>query len=163
MINHKITAIVYENDLLSFILLPLLGDVSELLLDRVSVNIGEAESASGGSGKTAPLSRVPTGRGHPNTVHAGGLDFLDGLLDGIEASKKSRVRLREADVQQLSVVVFVLHDFEVGGGGTEENHFDRCRRVWAALRRRVEERRKTKGMSFGSDRKTPPFVGQDSA
>jgi len=110
--------------LLFFLLL--LGDVSELLLDRVAVDIGKAESASGGSGETAPLGGVPTGRSHPNSVHAGGLDFLDGLLDGIETSKERRVRLSEADVQQLSVVVFVLNEFEVSDGGTEENHFDCC-------------------------------------
>merc|ERR1711955_104494 len=37
-----------------------LGDVSELLLDGVSVDIDEPEGLGGGSGKSAPLGRVPS-------------------------------------------------------------------------------------------------------
>merc|ERR1719348_2109562 len=37
-----------------------LRDVSELLLDGVSVDIDEPEGLGGGSGKSAPLGRVPS-------------------------------------------------------------------------------------------------------
>lgn len=138
-------------------LLPLLGDVSELLLDGVAIDIDEAEGFGGGSGESAPLGWVPTARGSPHAVHAGSLDLLHALLDGIETFQKSRVRVGKGDVQQLSVVVLVLHHLEVSSLGSEENHFgsfDICLVT--------QERRKTKGLSFGSTRKTPPFADGDS-
>jgi len=109
--------------MMASLLLPLLGDVSELLLDGIAVDIGEAEGLRGGSRQSAPLRRVPTARSVPHRVQAGSLDFLDRLLDGIQASQKSRIWLGKGDVQQLSVVVFVLHNFEVSGIGSEKNHF----------------------------------------
>jgi len=100
-----------------------LGDISELLLDGISVDIVEAEGLRGGSGKPAPLGGVPAARGRPHRVHARGLDLLDRFLNSIEAVHKSGVGLREGDVQQLSVVVFVLNHFKVGVVRSEEHHF----------------------------------------
>merc|ERR1711962_730892 len=102
-----------------------LGDVSELLLDGVSVDIDESEGLRGGSGKSAPLGRVPSPGGVPDGVQARGLDLLDRLLDSIKAGQKCRVGLRKCDVQQLLVVVFVLNNFEVRGVGSEKHHFGR--------------------------------------
>jgi len=99
------------------------GDVSELLLDGISVDVVKAEGFRGGSGKSAPLGRVPAARSRPHRVHAGGLDLLDRSLDGIKAVHEIGVGLREGDVQQLSVVVFVLDQFKVGVFGSEEHHF----------------------------------------
>jgi len=100
------------------------GDVSELLLDIVAIDVLEVEGLRGGSGKTAPLSRVPTGGHRPHRVHAGSLNFFDGFLDGVEAVQQSRVRLAEGDVQQLPVVTLVLHQGKVGGFVSEEHHLD---------------------------------------
>merc|ERR1711872_372865 len=100
------------------------GDVSELLLDIVAIDVLEVEGLSGGSGQTAPLSRVPAGGHRPHRVHAGSLNFFDGFLDGIEAVQQSRVRLAEADVQQLLVVTLVLHQGKVGSFVSEEHHLD---------------------------------------
>jgi len=60
------------------------GDVSELLLDGVSVNILEVKGFGGGGGESAPFGRVPTGWNGPHRVHAWGLNFLDGFLDRVE-------------------------------------------------------------------------------
>ena len=49
------------------------GDVSELLLDAVAINVLEGEGPRGGSGQTAPLGGVPTGWHRPHRVHAGSL------------------------------------------------------------------------------------------
>merc|ERR1711931_40031 len=74
-----------------------LGDVSELLLEGVSVDIDEPEGLGGGSGKSAPLGRVPSPGCVPDGVQARGLDLLDRLLDGVKASQKRRVGLRKCD------------------------------------------------------------------
>jgi len=124
-----------------------LGDVSELLLDGVSVDVGETEGLRGGGGQTAPLGRVPTAGGAPHRVHGGSLDLVDGLLDGVKAVHESRIRLRKGDVQQLSVVVFVLNNFKVGVGRCEEHHFG----CWTSKRRSLETKGKDRG--FGSARK----------
>jgi len=100
------------------------GDVSELLLDAVAIDVLEVEGPRGGSGQTAPLGGVPTGGDSPHRVHAGSLNFFDGFLDGIEAVQQSRVRLAEADVQQLPVVTLVLHQGKVGSFVSEEHHLD---------------------------------------
>ena len=50
-----------------------LGDVSELLLDGVAVDVVKTEGLGGRSGQTAPLGRVPTAGGGPHRVHAGSL------------------------------------------------------------------------------------------
>jgi len=110
-----------ENDLFPVVRF---GDVSELLLDAVAINVLEVEGPRGGSGQTAPLGGVPTGWHRPHRVHAGSLNFFDGFLDGIEAVQQSRVRLAEADVQQLSVVTLVLHQGKVGSFVSEEHHLD---------------------------------------
>jgi len=109
-----------------------LGDVSELLLDGVSVDVDESEGFGGGGGETAPFQRVPAFGRVPHAVDAWRLNLLDGLLDRVEAVQERAVRLRKGDVQQLLVVVFVLHDFEVGRSGSEEHHFDgiNWRGVW---------------------------------
>jgi len=106
-----------------------LGDVSELLLDRISVDVDEAEGFRRGRREAAPFRRVPTAGSAPHRVHARGLDLLDGLLDRIEAAQQRRVRLGKRDVQQLLVVVFVRNHFEVRGIRSEENHFDGFERV----------------------------------
>jgi len=95
-----------------------------LLLDTVAIDVLEVEGPRGGSGKSAPLGRVPTGGHGPHRVHAGSLNFFDGFLDGIEAVQQSRVRLAEADVQQLPVVTLVLHQGKVGSFVSEEHHLD---------------------------------------
>jgi len=100
------------------------GDVSELLLDAVAIDVLEVEGPRGGSGQTTPLGGVPTGGDSPHRVHAGSLNFFDGFLDGIEAVQQSRVRLAEADVQQLPVVTLVLHQGKVGSFVSEEHHLD---------------------------------------
>jgi len=100
-----------------------LGDVSELLLDGVAVDVVETEGLGGRGGQTAPLGRVPTAGGGPHRVHAGSLNLVDRFLDGIKAVHERRIRLREGDVQQLPVVAFVLNEFEVGVGRSEEYHF----------------------------------------
>jgi len=104
-------------------LLPLLGDVSELLLDGVAINVDEAEGFGGGSGESAPFGWIPSAGGVPHAVQAGSLDPFNGLLDGVETAQKSRVGLSEGDVQQLFVVVLVLNHFKVSRGWSEENHF----------------------------------------
>jgi len=95
-----------------------------LLLDAVAIDVLEVEGPRGGSGQTAPLGGVPTGGDSPHRVHAGSLNFFDGFLDGIEAVQQSRVRLAEADVQQLPVVTLVLHQGKVGSFVSEEHHLD---------------------------------------
>jgi len=97
-------------------LLPLLGDVSELLLDGVAINVDEAEGFGGGSGESAPFGWIPSAGGVPHAVQAGSLDPFNGLLDGVETAQKSRVGLSEGDVQQLFVVVLVLNHFKVSRG-----------------------------------------------
>jgi len=104
-------------------LLPLLGDVSELLLDGVAINVDETEGFGGGSGESAPFGWIPSAGGVPHAVQAGSLDPFNGLLDGVETAQKSRVGLSEGDVQQLFVVVLVLNHFKVSRGWSEENHF----------------------------------------
>jgi len=104
-------------------LLPLLGDVSELLLDGVAIDVDEAEGFGGGSGESAPFGWIPSAGGVPHAVQAGSLDPFNGLLDGVETAQKSRVGLSEGDVQQLFVVVLVLNHFKVSRGWSEENHF----------------------------------------
>jgi len=123
------------------------GDVSELLLDAVAINVLEVEGPRGGSGQTAPFGGVPTGGHRPHRVHAGSLNFFDGFLDGIEAVQQSRVRLAEADVQQLSVVTLVLHQGKVGSFVSEEHHLD-----WI-LEGGLSP---VKARDFGSDRKALP-------
>merc|ERR1719369_1886086 len=130
-----------------------LGDVSELLLDGVSVDIDEPEGLRGGSGKSAPLGRVPSPGGVPDGVQARGLDLLDRLLDSIKAGQKCRVGLRECDVQQLLVVVFVLNNFEVRGVGSEKHHFGRFLFLFSSEK---EKRRPWASRDFGSARKTLP-------
>jgi len=105
------------------------------------------EGPRGGSGQTAPLGGVPTGWHRPHRVHAGSLNFFDGFLDGIEAVQQSRVRLAEADVQQLSVVTLVLHQGKVGSFVSEEHHLD-----WIL----EGGLRPVKARDFGSDRKALP-------
>jgi len=104
-------------------LLPLLGDVSELLLDGVAIDVDEAEGFGGGSGETAPFGWIPSAGGVPHAVQAGSLDPFNGLLDGVETVQKSRVGLSEGDVQQLFVVALVLNHFKISRGWSEENHF----------------------------------------
>jgi len=123
ILSWEIQASVQKRERWSISLLPLLRDVSKLLLDGVAIDVDEAEGLGGGSGESAPFGRVPTAGSAPHAVQAGSLDSLDGFLDGIQAVQKSAVRLRKRDVQQLFVVVFVLNNFEVGSGGSEENHF----------------------------------------
>jgi len=123
------------------------GDVSELLLDIVAIDVLEVEGLRGGSGKTTPLGRVPTGWDGPHRVHAGSLNFFDGFLDGIEAVQQSRVRLAEGDVQQLPVVTLVLHQGKVGSFVSEEHHLDRI--LEGGLR-------PVKARDFGSNRKALP-------
>jgi len=130
-----------------------LGDVSELLLDSVSVDIDEPEGLRGGSGKSAPLGRVPSPGGVPDGVQARGLDLLDRLLDSIKAGQKCRVGLRKCDVQQLLVVVFVLNNFEVRGVGSEKHHFGRFLFLFSSEK---EKRRPWASRDFGSARKTLP-------
>jgi len=130
-----------------------LGDVSELLLDGVSVDIDEPEGLRGGSGKSAPLGRVPSPGGVPDGVQARGLDLLDRLLDSIKAGQKCRVGLRKCDVQQLLVVVFVLNNFEVRGVGSEKHHFGRFLFLFSSEK---EKRRPWASRDFGSARKTLP-------
>jgi len=130
-----------------------LGDVSELLLDGVSVDIDEPEGLGGGSGKSAPLGRVPSPGCVPDGVQARGLDLLDRLLDGVKASQKRRVGLRKCDVQQLLVVVFVLNHFEVRGAGSEKHHFGRFLFLFSSEK---ENRRPWASRDFGSARKTLP-------
>merc|ERR1712212_1471335 len=130
-----------------------LGDVSELLLDSVSVDIDEPEGLRGGSGKSAPLGRVPSPGGVPDGVQARGLDLLDRLLDSIKAGQKCRVGLRKCDVQQLLVVVFVLNNFEVRGVGSEKHHFGRFLLLFSSEK---EKRRPWASRDFGSARKTLP-------
>jgi len=130
-----------------------LGDVSELLLDGVSVDIDEPEGLGGGSGKSAPLGRVPSPGCVPDGVQARGLDLLDRLLDGVKASQKRRVGLRKCDVQQLLVVVFVLNHFEVRGAGSEKHHFGRFLFLFSSEK---EKRRPWASRDFGSARKTLP-------
>jgi len=131
-----------------------LGDVSELLLDSVSVDIDEPEGLRGGSGKSAPLGRVPSPGGVPDGVQARGLDLLDRLLDSIKAGQKCRVGLRKCDVQQLLVVVFVLNNFEVRGVGSEKHHFGRFLFLFSSEK---EKRRPWASRDFGSARKTLPW------
>jgi len=130
-----------------------LGDVSELLLDGVSVDIDEPEGLGGGSGKSAPLGRVPSPGCVPDGVQARGLDLLDRLLDSVKASQKRRVGLRKCDVQQLLVVVFVLNHFEVRGAGSEKHHFGRFLFLFSSEK---EKRRPWASRDFGSARKTLP-------
>jgi len=130
-----------------------LGDVSELLLDGVSVDIDEPEGLGGGSGKSAPLGRVPSPGCVPDGVQARGLDLLDRLLDSVKASQKRRVGLRKCDVQQLLVVVFVLNHFEVRGAGSEKHHFGRFLFLFSSEK---ENRRPWASRDFGSARKTLP-------
>jgi len=130
-----------------------LGDVSELLLDGVSVDIDEPEGLRGGSGKSAPLGRVPSPGCVPDGVQARGLDLLDRLLDSVKASQKRRVGLRKCDVQQLLVVVFVLNHFEVRGAGSEKHHFGRFLFLFSSEK---EKRRPWASRDFGSARKTLP-------
>merc|ERR1719209_1865622 len=130
-----------------------LGDVSELLFDGISVDIDEPEGLRGGSGKSAPLGRVPSPGGVPDGVQARGLDLLDRLLDSIKAGQKCRVGLRECDVQQLLVVVFVLNNFEVRGVGSEKHHFGRFLFLFSSEK---EKRRPWASRDFGSARKTLP-------
>jgi len=99
-----------------FHLLPLLGDVSELLLDGVAIDVDEAEGFGGGSGETAPFGWIPSAGGVPHAVQAGSLDPFNGLLDGVETVQKSRVGLSEGDVQQLFVVALVLNHFKISRG-----------------------------------------------
>merc|ERR1712002_560868 len=138
ILSWEIHASVQKRERWSISLLPLLCDVSKLLLDGVAIDVDEAEGLGGGCGESAPFGRVPTAGGAPHAVQAGSLDSLNGLLHGIQAVQKSAVRLRERDVQQLFVVVFVLNNFEVGSGGSEENH---CRRLEMALPAEEREER----------------------
>merc|ERR1712002_1379699 len=138
ILSWEIHASVQKRERWSISLLPLLCDVSKLLLDGVAIDVDEAEGLGGGGGESAPFGRVPTAGSAPHAVQAGSLDSLNGLLHGIQAVQKSAVRLRKRDVQQLFVVVFVLNNFEVGSGGSEENH---CRRLEMALPAEEREER----------------------
>lgn len=122
------------------------GDVSELLLDGVSVNVLEVEGFGGGGGESAPLGWVPTGWHAPHRVHAWGLNFLDGFLDGVEAVQQCRVRLSKGDVQQLLVVTPVLDQGKVSGFVSKKHHFARF----------IEGVSRPKDRSLGSNRKTLP-------
>merc|ERR1719431_1759909 len=122
------------------------GDVSELLLDGVSVNVLEVEGFGGGGGESAPLGWVPTGWHAPHRVHAWGLNFLDGFLDGVEAVQQCRVRLSKGDVQQLLVVTPVLDQGKVSGFVSKKPHFARF----------IEGVSRPKDRSLGSNRKTLP-------
>jgi len=133
-----------------------LGDVSERLLDGVSVNVDEPEGLGGGSGKAAPLCRVPSSRRVPDGVQARGLDLLDRLLDSVKAGQECRVGLRKCDVQQLLVVVFVLNHFEVRSGGSEKHHFGRLLLLFLCSSEKEMLRRPWASRDFGSARKALP-------
>merc|ERR1712002_921055 len=133
-----------------------LGDVSERLLDGVSVNVDEPEGLGGRSGKAAPLRRVPSSRRVPDGVQARGLDLLDRLLDGVKAGQECRVGLRKCDVQQLLVVVFVLNHFEVRSGGSEKHHFGRLSLLFLCSSEKEMLRRPWASRDFGSARKALP-------
>jgi len=99
-----------------------LGDVAELLLDGVSVDVSEAEGPGRGSRQRSPLGGIPSAWGVPHGVQAGSLDGFDTLLDGIETVHQCGVRLTEGVVKDFTVVSFVLNQRPILGSSAEKNH-----------------------------------------
>jgi len=109
-----------------FLLIVRLGDVSELLLDRFAVDVDETEGSGRRGRQSTPLERIPTGRSAPHRVQARFLNLRHGLLNGVETLQESTVRLGKSDVQQFSVVAFVLDQFKIHRIWSVKNHFEMC-------------------------------------